>query len=82
MGQEILEKAGHELLHDDVDGTFTYGERSSRAGKRLLQTTTEEQNEIGVKVRKQDPNQKPSIVNGNSSVEDTSTQYMPLCSRQ
>ena len=25
-----------------------------------------------------DPNQKPSIVNGNSSVEDTSTQYAPL----
>ena len=49
---------------------------SSRAGKRLLQTTTEEQNlnAIGAKVRKEDAKPKPSIVNGNSSVEDTSTQ--------
>ena len=45
MGQEILEKAGHE---------------------------------IGAKVRKEDAKQKPSIINGNSSVEDTSTQYAPL----
>ena len=79
---EVYSREG-KLLHDDVDGTFTDGERSSRAGgkgKRLLQTTTEEQNAIGAKVRKfkVDPNQKPSIVNGNSSVEDTSTQYAPL----
>ena len=81
---EVYSREG-KLLHDDVDGTFTDGERSSRAGgkgKRLLQTTTEEENAIGAKVRKfkVDPNQKPSIVNGNSSVEDTSThdQYAPL----
>ena len=81
---EVYSREG-QLLHDDVDGTFTDGERSSRAGgkgKRLLQTTTEEENAIGAKVRKfkVDPNQKPSIVNGNSSVEDTSThdQYAPL----
>ena len=76
---EVYSREG-KLLHADVDRTFTDGERSSRAGKRLLQTTTEEQNlnAIGAKVRKEDANQKPSIVNGNSSVEDTSTQYAPL----
>ena len=62
----------------DVDGTFTDSERSLRAGKRLFQTTTEKQNinEIGAKVRKEDVKQKPLIINGNSSVEDT--QYAPL----
>ena len=76
---EVYSREG-KLLHADVDGTFTDGERSSRAGKRLLQTTTEEQNlnEIGAKLRKEDAKQKPSIINGNSSVEDTSTQYAPL----
>ena len=76
---EVYSREG-KLLHADVDGTFTDGERSSRAGKRLLQTTTEEQNlnEIGAKFRKEDAKQKPSIINGNSSVEDTSTQYAPL----
>ena len=76
---EVYSREG-KLLHADVDGTFTDGERSSRASKRLLQTTTEEQNlnEIGAKVRKEDAKQKPSIINGNSSVEDTSTQYAPL----
>ena len=74
---EVYSREG-KLLHAHVDGSD--GERSSRAGKRLLQTTTEEQNlnAIGAKVRKEDANQKPSIVNGNSSVEDTSTQYAPL----
>ena len=51
---EVYSREG-KLLHDDVDGTFTDGERSSRAGgkgKRLLQTTTEEENAIGAKVRK------------------------------
>ena len=76
---ELYSREG-KLLHADVDGTFTDGERSSRAGKRLLQTTTEEQNlnKIGAKLRKEDAKQKPSIINGNSSVEDTSTQYAPL----
>ena len=74
---EVYSREG-KLLHADVDGTFIDSERSSRAGKRLLQTTTEEQNlnEIGAKVRKEDAKQKPSIINGNSSVEDT--QYAPL----
>ena len=74
---EVYSREG-KLLHADVDGTFTNSERSSQAGKRLLQTTTEEQNlnEIGAKVRKEDAKQKPSIINGNSSVEDT--QYAPL----
>ena len=74
---EVYSREG-KLLHADVDGTFTDSERSSRAGKRLLQTTTEEQNlnEIGAKVREEDAKQKPSIINGNSSVEDT--QYAPL----
>ena len=74
---EVYSREG-KLLHADVDGTFTDSERSSRAGKRLFQTTTEEQNlnEIGAKVRKEDAKQKPSIINGNSSVEDT--QYAPL----
>ena len=61
-----------------MDGIFTDSERSSRAGERLFQTTTEEQNlnEIGAKVRKEDAKQKPLIINGNFSVEDT--QYAPL----
>ena len=64
---EVYSREG-KLLH----GTFTDGERSSRAGKRLLQTTTEEQNldEIEAKVRKEDAKQKPLIINGNSSMED------------
>ena len=76
---EVYSREG-KLLHADVDGTFTDGERSSRAGKSLLQTTTEKQNlnEIGAKLRKENAKQKPSIINGNSSVEDTSTQYAPL----
>ena len=62
----------------DVDGTFADSDRSSRGGKRLFQTTTEEQNlnQIGAKVRKEDAKQKPLIINGNFSVEDT--QYAPL----
>ena len=54
---EVYSREGKLLcMHADVDGTFTDGERSSRAGKRLLQTTTEEQNlnEILAKVRKED----------------------------
>ena len=49
-------------------------------GEFVLQTTTEEQNlnEFGATLRKEDAKQKPSIINGNSSVEDTSTQYAPL----
>ena len=74
---EVHSREG-KLLPADVVGTFTESERSSRAGKRLFQTTTEEQNlnEIGAKVRKEDAKQKPLIINGNSSVEDT--QYAPL----
>ena len=46
--------------------------------KKVLQTTTEEPNlnEIGAKVRKEDAEQKPLIINGNFSVEDTL--YAPL----
>ena len=74
---EVYSREG-KLLPADVDSTFTDSERSSRAGKRLFQTTTEEQNlnEIGAKVRKEDAKQKPLIINGNFSVEDT--QYAPL----
>ena len=74
---EVYSREG-KLLPADVDGTFTDSERSSRAGKRLFQTTTEEQNlnEIGAKVRKEDAKQKTLIINGNFSVEDT--QYAPL----
>ena len=74
---EVYSREG-KLLPGDVDGTFTDSERSSRAGKRLFQTTTEEQslNEIGAKVRKEDAKQKPLIINGNFSVEDT--HYAPL----
>ena len=73
---EVYSREG-KLLPADVDGTFTDSERSSRAGKRLVQTTTEEQNlnEIGAKVRKEDAKQKTLIINGNFSVEDT--QYAP-----
>ena len=69
---EVYSREGN-LLPADVDGTFTDSERSSRAGKRLFQTTTEEQNlnEIGAKVRKEDAKQKLLIINGNFSVEDT-----------
>ena len=69
---EVYSREGKQL-HADVDGTFTDSERNLRVGKRLFQTTTEEQNlnEIGAKVRKEDAKQKPSIINGNSSVEDT-----------
>ena len=61
-----------------MDGTFTDSERSSRAGKRVLQTATEvpNLNEIGDRVRKEDAEQKTLIINGNFSVEDT--QYAPL----
>ena len=74
---EIYSREG-KLLPADVDGTFTDSERSSRAGKRLIQTTTEEQNlnKIGAKLRKEDAKQKPLIINGNFGVEDT--QYAPL----
>ena len=74
---EVYSREG-QLLPADVDGTFTDSEMSSRAGKRLFQTTTEEQNsnEIGAKVRKEDAKQKTLIINGNFSVEDT--QYAPL----
>ena len=40
---EVYSRKG-KLLPADVDGTFTDSEKSSRAGKRELQTTTEEQN--------------------------------------
>ena len=48
QGSEVYSREG-KLLPSDVDGTFTDSERSSRAGKRLFQTTSEEQNlnEIG-----------------------------------
>ena len=61
-----------------MDGTFTDSERSSRAGKRVLQTTPEEPNlnEIGAKVRKEDAEQKPLIINDNFSIKDT--KYAPL----
>ena len=74
---EVYSREG-KILPADVDETFTDSERSLRAGKRLFQTTTEEQhlNEIGAKVRKEDAKQKPLIINGNSSVDDT--QYAPL----
>ena len=74
---EIYSREG-KLLPAYVDGTFTDSERSSTTGTRLLQTTTGEQNlnEIGAKVRKEDAKQKPLIINGNFSVEDT--QYGPL----
>ena len=74
---EVYSREG-KLLPADVDGTFTDSERSSRAGKSLFQTTTEEQNlnQIGAKVRKEDAKQKTLIINGNFSVEDT--QYAPL----
>ena len=52
----LQESREGKLLPADVDGTFTDSERSSRAVKRLFQTTTEEQNlnDIGAKVRKED----------------------------
>ena len=74
---EVYSREG-KLLPADVDGTLTDSERSSRVGKRLFQTTTEEQNlnKIWAKVRKEDAKQKPLTINGNFSVEDT--QYTPL----
>ena len=63
----------HSEVYDILGEFVGHKLTTSMGGKRLFQTTTEEQNlnEVGAKVRKEDAKQKTLIINGNFSVEDT-----------